>query len=118
IRTTCELPNGLRRLSPDAELTLFRVFQESLTNIHRHSQSEVAHIHLGLDGDEAVLEVKDEGKGMPFGPAIAPDRLGVGIRGMYERVRQLGGTLDITSSRQGTKATAKVPVSPPQDDQA
>jgi len=102
------------RLSENAELALFRVFQESLTNVHRHSESKTAHIRFAIENGEAVLEVKDQGKGMP--PRVAepesdPFRLlGIGIRGMHERLRQLGGKLEIAAGSPGTTVRASIPV--------
>jgi two-component system, NarL family, sensor kinase len=102
------------RLRPDAELALFRVLQESLTNVHRHSKSKTAHIRLASTNGHAVLEIKDEGQGIPPGSAVTDDfalgTLGVGIRGMRERVRQLGGTLNVSSSDSGTVVSATIPV--------
>jgi PAS domain S-box-containing protein len=114
IETTCETNDDLPRLPKDCELTLFRVFQESLTNVHRHSQSKTVRIRLLTEGDDAILEVKDRGKGIPsvstpFGSS-SHNTLGVGIRGMRERVRQLGGTLEIDSTPDGTTVTARIAI--------
>src|SRR5690348_18484297 len=94
----------------DAELALFRVFQESLTNVHRHSQSKTVHIRLTTEDGRVVLEVKDQGKGMPSRRLPSDSNLGVGIRGMHERVKQLNGKLEITSSSEGTTVRASVPI--------
>jgi PAS domain S-box-containing protein len=113
IQTTHELANKAARLPRDVELALFRVFQESLTNVHRHSQSKTAHIRFAVDSKEALLEVKDQGKGMPsnfLASGTVPATLGVGIRGMHERVRQLKGKLEITSSSDGTLVRARIPI--------
>ncbi len=113
IETTCEV-DGNVRLPKDAELALFRIFQESLTNVHRHSQSKTAQIRFIVEGDAAVLEIKDRGTGLP--PelcnlnAAALSKLGVGVRGMYERIHQLGGELSITSESEGTTVRATLPV--------
>jgi signal transduction histidine kinase len=98
----------------DFETTLFRVVQESLTNIHRHSESPAAEIRLTSDAESVSLDVTDYGRG------IAPEQLrrcngnraalGVGIAGMRERVRQLGGQLQVSSSEQGTTVKAILPV--------
>jgi two-component system, NarL family, sensor kinase len=113
IRVTHEIADDVR-LARDVELALFRVFQESLTNVHRHSQSETVHIKCGIEDGKAVLEVKDKGKGMSSlsagGNANSLGTLGVGIRGMHERIRQLGGKLEITSSSEGTIVRAAIPV--------
>ena len=116
IQTTCEVETGVR-LPKDAELALFRIFQESLTNVHRHSQSKTARIRFTVEADTAVLEVQDQGTGLP--PELchlntaAMSKLGVGVRGMYERIRQLGGDLSITSNAEGTTVRASLPVQIP-----
>lgn len=103
------------RLSRDAERTLFRVVQESLTNIHRHSGSQTAEIHLTKDSYAVRLEIKDKGRGIPpdilqgSGGTVATS--GVGIRGIFERMRQLGGRLQIDSGDRGTTVAAILPAS-------
>jgi signal transduction histidine kinase len=113
IRTTHEIADGVR-LPRDIELALFRIFQESLTNVHRHSQSTTAHIRFAIKHGKAFLEIKDQGKGMPSdllgSKADSLGTLGVGIRGMQERVRQLGGELEITSTAEGTTVRASIPL--------
>ena len=107
------------RLSSDTELGLFRVLQESLTNVHRHSESPTAQVWLRIEDQAAVLEVLDQGKGVPA--AILEFRndsigtLGVGLRGMNERLRQLGGKLELTSSNVGTRVRATVPLQTSKD---
>lgn len=93
---------------------MFRILQEALTNVHRHSGSRTALVRLFVNGDAVVLEVSDEGKG------IAPEllnrvrnegALGIGLRGMTERMHQLGGELNIESTCQkGTTITAIAPI--------
>ena len=100
-----ELDPNLGRLSRDIETTIFRVVQESLTNVHRHSGSSSASIRVLRMGAEVSIEISDSGRGMEPEP-----RLGVGIQGMKERVRQLGGTLQIESPGTGTRVQAIVPV--------
>lgn len=103
------------RLHSDVEMALFRIVQEALANVHRHSTSETASIRLERRNGEVVLQIKDRGKGL----AVADHSpgmngivsLGVGIPGMKQRLRQLGGTLDIISSnRDGTTVSAVVPI--------
>ncbi|MGH9572231.1 MAG: sensor histidine kinase [Candidatus Acidiferrales bacterium] len=115
IETTFSVPEDFQRLSRDAELVLFRVLQECLTNVQRHSGSKRADIRIVSDGPWVTLEVKDQGKGLP--PAMLEHAhqdwmgsLGVGLRGMSERVRQLGGALDMASSEDGTRVRATLPV--------
>ena len=110
IEATHEIAPEITRLPRDVELALFRVFQESLTNVHRHSQSKTAHIRLAMEDGRVVLEIRDQGKGMPSPPSASDPNLGVGIRGMQERIKQLNGKLDITSSSEGTTVTASVPI--------
>jgi PAS domain S-box-containing protein len=114
IRTSLEIAEDFERVSRDAELVLFRVLQESLTNVHKHSASPAASIRLMRTGDAVVLEVIDQGKGLPDGilEQSGPDwmgSLGVGLRGMSERILQLGGTLDVSSNGAGTQVRATVP---------
>ena len=114
IQTTYEIPVDVGRLPHDVELALFRVFQESLTNVHRHSASKTAHVRLAVEYHNALLEIKDVGQGIPShllelnSDSLAT--LGVGIRGMRERVRQLGGQLEIFSSPEGTTVRASIPL--------
>jgi len=91
------------------------VLQESLTNVHRHSGSPTANVRLTLTNGNVVLEVKDQGRGIS-GKRTDGDwhtSLGVGVRGMNERMRQLGGKLEISSSSNGTLVTAVVPTKQP-----
>jgi PAS domain S-box-containing protein len=101
------------RLLPDVELALFRVVQESLTNVRRHSGSETATIRLECKAGDIFLEIQDAGRGMPSSEdrEHADDiiEMGVGIPGMQQRLRQLGGRLEIASNGDGTKITAVVP---------
>src|SRR3984893_472299 len=105
------IPDNLERLAPEVELAIFRLVQECLTNIHRHSGSKTAVIRIAREPDKIYAEVQDHGKG------ISRERLaevqskgaGVGIRGMRERVRQSHGELTIDSNALGTKITAIFP---------
>lgn len=109
-----KIPEERRRLPAQVELALFRILQESLTNIHRHSKSSNAEVQLMIDAESAVLTVQDSGKG------ISAEQLarfqtdganaGVGLAGMRERVRQLGGKLILQSSGRGTTVTATLPI--------
>jgi len=97
------------------ELVIFRLVQESMTNIHRHSGSKTALIRLELEETTVHVKVEDQGRGM------SPERLaaiqsqgtGVGIRGMRERVRHFGGNLVIESNASGTKIYATLPMKAP-----
>jgi PAS domain S-box-containing protein len=110
---------GFDRLSPELEITIFRVVQECLTNVHRHSGSKTALVRLSRKHRCIHLEVSDEGKGMPLYQSLeSPGTLGVGVRGMRERVRQLGGALEINSIGRGTTVTAILPIDHAQSDKA
>jgi signal transduction histidine kinase len=113
IKVDFELADDFGRLSQDMETTIFRMVQECLTNIHRHSGSPVARVRVVRVDDEVRVEVTDSGRGIPPERQKAMDfsgTFGVGIRGMQERIRQLGGKLEIRSSSKGTAIVAKLPV--------
>lgn len=114
IETTFEVSPEFDRIPGDLELALFRVLQESLTNVHRHSGSPRATVRLLTEHRCVLLQIIDEGKGTQAmnGEDQAGDwkGLGVGLRGMNERVRQLGGSLELSSVHGGTTVTAKVPI--------
>jgi len=100
------------RVPREMELVIFRLVQECLTNIHRHSQSKSASIRLIRAEDELSLEVRDEGKGISEKrfAEIQAGGAGVGIRGMRERVRQFGGTLNVDSNHSGTCVSVTLPL--------
>jgi two-component system, NarL family, sensor kinase len=114
IKTTLEISPGFQRLAADVELAMFRVLQESLTNAHRHSGSQTASIKLYVRDATVILEIRDQGSGLPsIGNACRPDwlcALGVGLRGMRERMTQVKGSLDVVSTPQGTTVIAVVPM--------
>ena len=108
-----DCPKNFGRLALDVETAIFRLVQECLTNIHRHSGSQTARIRLMHNDDQVAVSVEDDGKGIPaekLGAMALPGTAGIGITGMRERVRQLGGTLAIDSNIKGTKVTAHIPV--------
>jgi len=113
IEVTLEIPQTFAGLSKEMELSIFRVVQECLTNIHRHAGSPTAGIRIVQDEACLRVEIEDRGKGIPaekesvFGSAA---HSGVGLRGMRERLRQFGGTLQIQSNGEGTRVTAMLPV--------
>jgi PAS domain S-box-containing protein len=112
INTILELAPDFGRLPPNFEIAIFRIIQESLTNVHRHSGSPSAEVRLVRADNEVRLEVRDRGKGMTVEKQQSLAKagpLGVGLRGMRERVAQLGGTLDVRSSSSGTIVTAILP---------
>ena len=114
IQVSFEIGADFGRLSREAELALFRVLQESLTNVHRHSGSPTAHVRLFLKEGMAILQVEDQGNGVsseiPEGVSPSCMRaLGVGLRGMNERMRQLGGKLELVSTEHGTTVSGIIP---------
>lgn len=113
ISVTSEIDEA--RLPRAVELALFRVLQESLTNVHRHSKSASVHIRFSVNHKGAVLEVQDFGTGMSPDTSKLEDAamgtMGVGIRGMAERMRHVGAELEIKSSASGTTIRASVPQS-------
>jgi len=112
IQVTLDLPDDTERLSQDLETTIYRLIQECLTNVHRHSGSKTASIRVVKDDHEVRLEVTDEGKGLvPKTESAAEEvRPGVGILGMKERVRQFGGVLEVSSRRSGMSVRATLPI--------
>jgi len=114
IRVEVSVDANLPRLPIDAETTLFRVVQESLTNVHRYAGSSVAKIRIAENAGQVCLEVIDKGKGIKAHTAgtaangAAP--LGVGIPGMRERLHQLGGQLGVDFATSGTRVVATIPV--------
>jgi PAS domain S-box-containing protein len=101
------------RLPRDMELVVFRLVQEGLTNIHRHSGSKRAIIRIVRDSDRVLIEVRDQGKGIPKEKLaqIQYGRAGVGIRGMRERLRQFQGEMILDSTGSGTTVVVTIPVS-------
>jgi PAS domain S-box-containing protein len=109
IKVEFEIARDFGRLSLDTETAIFRIVQESLTNIHRHSESSVASIRISPHEDYVSVEIQDHGNGISP-EKQSPVNAGVGIRGMRERVRQLGGTFEVRSSGEGTVVLARFPV--------
>src|SRR5208283_3488476 len=105
-------PQIFPRLSTDIETTIFRVVQESLTNVYRHANSESARVEIEKQPERVVVRVRDYGKGTSL-EAVGrshSSRLGVGIAGMTERVRQFGGELTVSRAEPGTIVEAKIPL--------
>lgn len=112
IKVNLELSPDFGRLSNDAEIALFRVVQESLTNVHRHSSATSASISLNKTDSNIQLKVTDNGqKSTPPVSHQEKRTLGVGIMGMQERMRQLGGTFEVVFSDTGTETVAILPMS-------
>jgi len=114
IKVNLNLPQKLSRMHRDVEVALFRAVQECLTNVHRHSGSSVVDVRLSLSAKQIRLEIKDDGRGIPQerlrslnqGAADA----GVGLAGMRERIRELGGSLEIRSERAGVTVIVRIPI--------
>ena len=109
-----EISPDLPRLSEAVEIALFRVLQESLTNVHRHSQATSAEIRVETDAEQITIEIRDRGRGVPQHILRQLDgdgtNLGVGLAGMRERIHELGGTFSVTSDESGTAVRASVPL--------
>jgi PAS domain S-box-containing protein len=105
-------PQAIPRLTPEIERTIFRLIQESLTNVYRHAHSDSARVEIDKRADTVVIRVRDYGKGLPkeLSNESRSARLGVGITGMRERVRQFGGELSVTPAEPGTLVEAKLPL--------
>ena len=113
IEVTLDIPGNAPRFSPEVETAVFRIVQQSLANIHRHSGSKVARIRLINGTDHLAIEVSDEGRG--FSPEIlskfrqSGQLPGVGVSGMRERINSMSGTFDIVSGANGTTVAVKLP---------
>jgi signal transduction histidine kinase len=106
IEVKVDLPDGIDRLPDLVEIALFRILQENLTNVHRHSGSSSVEIGLTVTENQVLLSVRDFGRGMPAGLRQGSDQngnhVGVGLSGMRERVTDLGGSFAIESNSHGT----------------
>jgi PAS domain S-box-containing protein len=105
-------PQSFPRLSSDLETTIFRVVQESLTNVFRHSGSESARVEIEKQAESVVVRVRDYGKGVSreLVDRSSGARLGVGINGMRERVRQFGGEMTLSRAEPGTLVETRIPL--------
>ncbi len=112
LKIDLDISKDFGRLPGDVEVAIFRIVQECLTNIHRHSNAKTASVRLRREISTVSLQVQDDGSGIPKETlaAIRNQRSGVGITGMRERVRHLGGNLDIQSSSIGTKVSVTLPL--------
>jgi signal transduction histidine kinase len=117
VELTADIPDEPGRLPRPAELVLFRVLQESLTNIHRHSKSLRAEVSLHSTPANVILRVRDYGKGIPREMLAnflsTGTDVGVGLAGMRERVREQGGRFEIQSDKNGTTITVTMPIVAP-----
>jgi two-component system, NarL family, sensor kinase len=112
IHVEVNIPPDCGRLSSEAEIAIFRVVQECLTNVYRHSGSSRCSVAMVKEPARLKVEIRDSGRGMPSRKKENGARnSGLGLRGMRERLRQLGGTLEVNSAEQGTVVIATVPLS-------
>jgi signal transduction histidine kinase len=113
IEAKTNFPEDLKLPSKEAELMLFRVLQESLTNVHRHAQATAVDVWMARHDHEVVLTIQDNGRGLPAGVIENFDggmASGVGLAGMRERLAEFGGKLHVESSHSGTIVRASIPV--------
>jgi signal transduction histidine kinase len=117
IKIDLDIPDDFERLPNDTELAIFRIVQECLTNIHRHSGSDTASIFIRQERGRLVVHVQDNGRGIPEEKRrelTETNRSGIGFGGMRERVRQLGGTLEVKSNGTGTTVKAVLKLGQPE----
>lgn len=112
IQVDLDLPEKLDRLSQELETTVFRIVQEALTNVHRHSGSSTARVQLTLGSSQIHLVILDQGIGLSLDKLEGQDggKIGFGIRSMRERVRRVGGELSIGASDPGTRVEVILPL--------
>lgn len=103
-------PAEFPRLSLELETAIFRIVQESLTNVYRHSGSQSARVEIDKQSEWIIVRVRDYGKGLPASKIGTGIRFGVGIGGMRERIRQFGGDLTISRAEPGTLVEARIPL--------
>ena len=112
VNVIVNIPEDLGRFAREMELMLFRLVQECLTKIHRHSGSKTAEISVWCEDEQVCLDIQDQGKGIPADKlaTIRSEGGGVGIRGMRERMRRFQGSMDIKSSATGTLISFRFPI--------
>jgi signal transduction histidine kinase len=114
VKVDVDLSPKIGRLAPNIEISIFRIVQESLTNVYRHSGSKTASIKIWPSQEKKlIVQVCDEGKGIPLEHRLSMSfgiNPGMGLSGMRERTRELGGTLEVHSNGKGTTVTATLPL--------
>jgi signal transduction histidine kinase len=113
IRTQLELPEQIHRLPIQMETALFRILQEALTNVHRHSGSRAVQVRVAMEKDRVILKIRDFGVGVPrevLDRFWKTGNVGVGLAGIRERLKELGGVLEIESNLDGTLLRATIPL--------
>jgi signal transduction histidine kinase len=104
-------PNDFPRLVPEAERAVFRIIQEALTNVFRHSEAHTARVNIAKEDHQIMLTVSDDGKGISDHIAgLRPGSIGVGISSMKQRVKELGGELRLRNIRPGTAVGVTIPI--------
>jgi len=120
ITVNLDFPPDLVRLEREIETVLFRALQEALTNVYRHSGGSTVDVLLELDAEHVRMEIKDDGKGMPEQRVQRVTKggigAGVGLAGMRERVREVGGSLALLSGSTGTRVIITIPLDRPSDE--
>jgi signal transduction histidine kinase len=113
LKIKLNIPDNFGRLTNEIELAMFRMVQECLTNVLRHSGSDIAEIRITRNSHQVTLEIQDHGKGISDEKLAALNEcaLGVGIRGMRERVRHLNGEMKVHSASPGTTVAIMLPIS-------
>ena len=104
-------PKDFPRLGPELETTIFRIVQEALTNVYRHAEARKASISLTMKENQIAVTVQDDGKGIPDAIAdFEPDKIGIGIAGMRQRVKEFGGELRLRNGIPGTYVEVVIPI--------
>ena len=112
ISVRLDLAEGFPRFDPEVETALFRIVQEGLTNVHRHSGSKKACVELKVSERQINTTITDDGHGMTLDVLrnAGKGQGGIGLMGMYERIKKLGGTIHIDSGSTGTTIKAELPL--------
>jgi signal transduction histidine kinase len=104
-------PPDFRRLAPDLETAIFRIIQEALTNVFRHSGARKARVHVTEKDNQLTVAIRDDGKGVEEATAqLRPGSIGIGIGGMRQRAKELGGELRVTNANPGTLVELTLPL--------
>jgi len=104
-------PKDFPRLGPEVEIAIFKIVQESLTNVFRHAEARRAHVKLAVQGDRAIVSVRDDGKGIGGRlEELQPESYGIGIIGIKQRVEELGGNLLLQNTAPGTLVDVTIPI--------
>jgi signal transduction histidine kinase len=118
LKVKLEIDPDLQRMQRETEAIVFRIVQESLTNVHRHARTKTAKVQISQSPHAVRIQIEDNGGGIPGFTTLEEInfKLGIGIQGMRERVRQLNGSFEIASSPNGTTVTAVIPTNVAEDE--